>query len=298
MKLSCSVIRDLLPLYAEDLACEDSRVLVEEHLPECADCQKALHDLREERPFPVSVDTLPLNFVRQLLRRHTVAWCILVGCLVATVALCLFGRLTEAEGVTYTKSAFQSSKNADGLLYVTVTGRGPTDVSYRAEYFRDENDEECMVITGYTSPWLRAVGKDPTGLKFVARSPDVKRIYYCDQTNGGHMTLLAGPSYLRGSVNGAILARLVLNYYLLAAAFLSVLFAVLWLCLRKGAAGSTLLCVTAAFVCYALAHFAIKGLDGATYFLLQDLTFILLTTATLFGIFWSVRRLLQLRKDW
>ena len=32
MKLSCNVIRDLLPLYAENLNSEESNALVDEHL--------------------------------------------------------------------------------------------------------------------------------------------------------------------------------------------------------------------------------------------------------------------------
>ena len=32
MKLSCDIIRDLMPLYAEELASEDSQAAVREHL--------------------------------------------------------------------------------------------------------------------------------------------------------------------------------------------------------------------------------------------------------------------------
>lgn len=39
MKLSCEVIKDLLPLYEDEVCSEESRVLVEEHLAECAECR-------------------------------------------------------------------------------------------------------------------------------------------------------------------------------------------------------------------------------------------------------------------
>ena len=35
MKTECDVIRDLLPLYADDACSEGSRRMVEEHLTEC-----------------------------------------------------------------------------------------------------------------------------------------------------------------------------------------------------------------------------------------------------------------------
>ena len=47
MKLDCNVIRDLLPLYADDACSENSRELVEEHLQECESCRDILHRIRE-----------------------------------------------------------------------------------------------------------------------------------------------------------------------------------------------------------------------------------------------------------
>ena len=48
MKNSCEVIRDLLPLYADDACSDDSRRMVEEHLAECPECGGMLKRLRNE----------------------------------------------------------------------------------------------------------------------------------------------------------------------------------------------------------------------------------------------------------
>lgn len=297
MKTSCSVIQDLLPLYAEDLAGEDSRKLVEEHLEECDACKQSLEELKEVRPATALTDTVPLQLVKQLLRRHTIAWCVLVGCLVAAIAFAVVGRMTEAEGVSYTKNAFEFGKTEEGLLYASVTAKSPADVNYRTEYFHDNGGRECMSITGYTSPWLKLYGKSAVGKVYSVHSKDVKNIYYCDQRLGGKLTLLTGPSYSNAG-NGAMLPRLVLNYYLFAALFLTALFGVLWLVFRKKSPGPTLLAVALVFGCYALAHFAVKGLDGTTYFLLQDLAFILLTAAALWGAAMAFLTLRRLGRQW
>ena len=47
MKISCSIVRDLLPLYAEDLVSPDSKKIVETHLCDCPACVKNLEDLRK-----------------------------------------------------------------------------------------------------------------------------------------------------------------------------------------------------------------------------------------------------------
>ena len=46
MDISCNIIRDLLPLYAEDLTSAVSRTLVEEHPPACEDCRRQLEELK------------------------------------------------------------------------------------------------------------------------------------------------------------------------------------------------------------------------------------------------------------
>ena len=48
MKNSCEVIRDLLPLYADDACSDESRRMVEEHLEECSECGGILKRLRNE----------------------------------------------------------------------------------------------------------------------------------------------------------------------------------------------------------------------------------------------------------
>ncbi len=48
MDKNCNIIRDLLPLYAEDLLSKDSIDLVENHLKECEDCQKELSNIKKD----------------------------------------------------------------------------------------------------------------------------------------------------------------------------------------------------------------------------------------------------------
>lgn len=48
MKTDCDVIRDLLPLYADDACSAASRAVVEEHLGECPECSEMLQRLKED----------------------------------------------------------------------------------------------------------------------------------------------------------------------------------------------------------------------------------------------------------
>lgn len=47
-EVTCEVIRDLLPLYVDQMLSEDSCVMVEEHLENCEACRMFLEELRKE----------------------------------------------------------------------------------------------------------------------------------------------------------------------------------------------------------------------------------------------------------
>ena len=50
MNIKCEVVRDLLPLYVDGVASEESCTLIEEHLKECEDCKEYLKLLQEDIP--------------------------------------------------------------------------------------------------------------------------------------------------------------------------------------------------------------------------------------------------------
>lgn len=52
MNMTCDVIRDLLPLYHDDICSPDSRALVDEHLAGCEACRTELRALEEDMTIP------------------------------------------------------------------------------------------------------------------------------------------------------------------------------------------------------------------------------------------------------
>ena len=50
MKKNCNIIRDLLPLYVENLTSEDSNQFVMEHLHSCEECTNILKDMTCDLP--------------------------------------------------------------------------------------------------------------------------------------------------------------------------------------------------------------------------------------------------------
>lgn len=72
MDISCDIIRDLLPLYAEDLVSEDSRKLVDDHLCGCDECTKFLGGIQKAAAIPVAADPESLLKVKKEIRRRRI----------------------------------------------------------------------------------------------------------------------------------------------------------------------------------------------------------------------------------
>lgn len=58
MKTKCNVIRDLLPLYAENLTSEESNNLISEHLQNCEDCRNGYEKITEKMELPTNIDDI------------------------------------------------------------------------------------------------------------------------------------------------------------------------------------------------------------------------------------------------
>lgn len=51
-KISCDIVKDLIPLYVDDVCSEDSKKMVETHLSECDPCQRELNNLKADITIP------------------------------------------------------------------------------------------------------------------------------------------------------------------------------------------------------------------------------------------------------
>ncbi len=47
MKISCEIIKDLLPLYYDRVCSDETKTMVEEHLACCAECRAALREMED-----------------------------------------------------------------------------------------------------------------------------------------------------------------------------------------------------------------------------------------------------------
>lgn len=92
MNIDCSVIRDLLPLYADDVCSDGSRRLIEEHLPECPECSAVLKQLQsreiEENLLEEKGQVIEYQ-AKRFKRRSAAVGSVIAGIFTIPVVVCL-----------------------------------------------------------------------------------------------------------------------------------------------------------------------------------------------------------------
>lgn len=125
MEISCDIIRDVLPLYAEDLVSNDTRNMVDEHLCKCDPCTKQLGILKKAAELPIEVETHSLERVSHSIKKQKI---LTVLCVLTTILSILWGSMVFMMSPVYL-TADQAIEGvelrADGGLAIDM-GNGHT----------------------------------------------------------------------------------------------------------------------------------------------------------------------------
>ena len=99
-RISCNTIRDILPLYVDEVVSAETREIVEEHLDDCEACRKWCADMKSRVVIPVESDTKPLKAFKHAWKRKR--FLISVISVVLTLTVVLIGYLVyENVGVVH-----------------------------------------------------------------------------------------------------------------------------------------------------------------------------------------------------
>ena len=71
MSLTCGIIKDLLPLYAENLCGDESREAVEAHLNECDSCRDTLDGMKQPQSMS-PLEALPLKSISKKIKKKQI----------------------------------------------------------------------------------------------------------------------------------------------------------------------------------------------------------------------------------
>lgn len=268
---NCEIVRDLLPLVAENMASEESKAFVNTHLETCEDCKKAYEALKT----PVPPDTAaPLKSVRRTVKKRGLLIAGLIACLVAALLVGAFARLTKPIVIHSGYEAFESVHiDSDRItLYRTQNTKLVT-----------ENDGRIIYVGAYTTLWDEWTGK-ATHLSSTEFSLDgIDAILFEPYDGTDHEILYQRDGYPVES--GFALPRLVMNFWFAIALVATAIVFVPWLVLlltkkqRVRRVFDILLLIP---LCGTVAFLA-AGFPATTIEPIRDTVFVLLIAVLLFG---------------
>ena len=128
MNKDCSIVQDLLPLYAEDLLREETKEYVDGHLAQCASCRTELTALRAEVA-PASVSAQPLRDLKKQLQRKRFTAVLLAVTLALTLATAGFAYLTAPQYLPYNETEWMITRSPRALADGSIMADGLTDLS-------------------------------------------------------------------------------------------------------------------------------------------------------------------------
>ena len=123
MKNPCDLIRDLLPLYADDACSETSRKIVEEHLEECPDCSGMLRRLRSseiESGLQQEKQDVIEYGARQFKKRSATVGSTVSGMFMIPILVCLVINLTAGSAMGWFLILLASLAVAASVILVPI----------------------------------------------------------------------------------------------------------------------------------------------------------------------------------
>ena len=302
MSLTCGIVKDLLPLYAENLCGDESKEAVEAHLSECENCRDTLDGMKQPQSAS-PLEALPMRSISKKIKRKQIRLVALALCLALFLITAYQGRVNQLKPIPY-DPGFQFSVTADendGLIlkydnslepfaiegYMDLAEPGSVKVSpYIYSISFQQYEKRPVIDTGKDLPF----SETPEGM--FRQSKEILlndhgdlpvKIYYVNPD--GPAVLLYGdpePGEREGSYGIAFLPRLALNYYVILMAGLLLLIGILYLLmilLKKTKARQALIYLSFLPLSYILSHLAVKGMSGVSWDMIADFQSILTAAA-------------------
>ena len=272
MNNKCNLIRDILPLYVEDMVSTDTREFVSEHLEHCEACRAAFEHMQKPADIIPDADIVPLKRIKKELfikRLQTVFLTAILACAIVTV---LFGILTSPKFFPYSDDLFHVNSGADGSITIAFDNK-VTGYSCMKEF----NDEtEIYQINAWTTTWdIYSSNRGKQNMVIPSDRETNIQIFYA-QNDGSEDVLIYGTNDNAYQDTVTLPRQIFLPYFMLAFLVLVILAALRLLLKNKQA---IIVWIDRAIlfpISYMAAHLCTKGINFMSYSSQRDFCVIIL----------------------
>lgn len=300
MKNECNIVRDLLPLFTENLLSKESAEFVSRHLKDCQACQSEYKTMSEPSIPMKDTDIAPLKRIKKKLFVKKIQTILLTAALILALTLSVFGFLSAPKYYPYSSD----------LLNVTMVDNGAVIISFdeKVTGYRivqadvPIGEDHVYNIEAWTTVWdtlFLERGRQYAVIEPRASSPIL--IYYVQNYQNGTTTaedvLIYGNTGISGG--GAIsLPGLSLGYLLILACVLFIIcFFVLVMFRKHKKVRLWLERITLFPLAYGIGHFCVLQFKISSYSVMRDFFLILLIAILIYCAMLLALNIYNIKKE-
>ncbi len=313
MKKECSVVRDLLPLYVEQMVSADTGEYVKEHLEGCGECREEYEQMKQSQAAEGRqkrgnskeeadgrADVAPLVTLQRKLRKQKVKTVLCTGLFLVALFVSAFACLSIPVYFPYEADLFTIKDNGDASITITFDER-VTDYRCVTDAYNcpEEGITEGMrtyQVEAWTSLWSKWFSKGSVQSVTIQKGVDEEISVYYTSNDGREDVCVYGEPITSGGV--VTLPRLVLRYYFLLAVMGVIALLIVWLFVRRKAKGKAVIETILFYpISYCIAHVIIAGHRPSSYAAQRDFLFIVFTSILIYGGVLLARSIYRERKE-
>lgn len=272
---NCDIIKDLLPLYEENLLSDESKIFVREHLKICPECENLLKDQIQIE----NKKSKPLDFVEKRIKKESRYFTLAILTLIGSILIFIVSYLNTPRHFEYDKDLYKVYKSND--IYTVEFSDKVSGIDYT-------DTDDAIYLDAYTTKYDEFFNKERPKKSLTFHKDEKKTVLYQNHESMPKMVIGSG------EVRQTLLPRLIYGFYaklsIIGFVFLSLLIALI----EKFKKKSISLPIKTIFLGFPLALFlgilAVKGINTASFYPTSDFKYILLLSLGiyLFFIFLSI----------
>ncbi|WP_308652610.1 zf-HC2 domain-containing protein [uncultured Anaerococcus sp.] len=274
---NCQIIKDLLPLYKEELLSEESKTFVENHLKTCPECENLLKD-----QIQIEIkETKPLDFVEKRIKKESRYFTLAVLALIGSILIFIISYLNTPRHFEHEKDLYKVYKSKD--IYTVEFSDKVSGIDYI-------DTEDAIYLDAYTTKYDEIFNKERPRKSLTFHKDKLKTVLYQNHESMPNMVIGSG------EVRQTLLPRLFLGFYARLSIIGFVGLGLLIFLIEKIRKKSISLTIKTLLIGGPLALFlaiiGLKGLNTSTYYPVTDFKYIafLALGIYLFFIFLSLAR--------
>lgn len=198
-KISCNIIRDILPLYLDDVVSDDTKELVEEHLETCDACRMEADILGRNITLPTNrviklSDAEVVKKLKSRFLRKKVLVSILSVVAAIAVMIGIYALMTMKSSFIPYDSTKIRIREEDGQIYASYHGDNLAgSVIVHTMAVIDGEEQDVMIFGYYETLWSKYIEpifkkfQDDSGIVGLGEWPELDRIYYAEFDLGSYL---------------------------------------------------------------------------------------------------------------